>query len=477
MSWTTTYRSKLAAFSFENLAKYWRYCHLYGVRNATRLALRRFRTHRGSPPAHVTALPSPALDAPDRTISGIERIISVVIPTKNAGSTIDQLFRRLKSQEGVKDMEIIVVDSGSTDGTLTAAERWATKVVQIAPEQFTHSFARNTGAEYATGDYLLFMVQDALPLTSLWLWEMVTALETNKLSAVSCAEYPRADSDLFYQFLIHRHSNAAELDQDRILAWDKSCSSYLGLRSNAQISDVAALIPRDVFESYRYKMAYAEDLDLGIRLIRDGHRLGFLHRTRVLHSHNRSSYYFLKRSYVDVRFLVEVFPNFAFPELEDQTHLYCDILTSCDRVNQIARHLPDLGFPLPVGDLMKLLLRMFSAQQAEKASGWESLNPELSEFMQQLGERLQAMSARSGRQRNNMISSHVVDHFELLQNWVCGIYDVADRAFGSDIVSALEKILALHAGTHMAYLYLTLRSRGKLDEGLIALDRTMTAGV
>src|SRR4029077_13323181 len=157
-------------------------------------------------------------------------------------------------------------------------------------------------------------------------------------------------------------------------------------------SDIAALIRRDVFENYRYTTDYAEDLDLGIRLIRDGHRLGFLHRTRVLHSHNRSSYYFLKRGYVDVRFLVEVFPNFVFPEVEDQARLYCDILTNCNRVNQIARRLPDLRFPLPVEDLMKVLLTMFSTPKAETTSGWESLNPDLSEFVGQLSERWQHMS-------------------------------------------------------------------------------------
>ena len=476
MGWIRTYRIKLAAFSAESFAKYWRYCQLYGVNTATRLALRRFRTPKGGLPTHETMLPLPPLHIAGGPTSRVEKRISIVIPTKNPGCNLEQLFKKLKSQEGMRDLEVIVVDSGSTDDTLAAAERWAAKVVQIAPEQFTHSFARNRGADEATGEYLLFMVQDALPLTNLWLWEMVTALETNSLAAVSCAEYPRADSDLFYQFLIHRHSNSAAPDQDRILAWDKSCSSYLGLRSNAQISDVAALIRRNVFENYRYKMAYAEDLDLGIRLIRDGHRLGFLHRTRVLHSHNRSSYYFLKRGYVDVRFLVEVFPNFVFPEVEDQARLYCDILTNCNRVNQIARRLPDLRFPLPVEDLMKVLLTMFSTPKAETTSGWESLNPDLSEFVGQLSERWQHMSMRADGHKN-MIAPHVVDHFELLQNWVCGIYDVADKALASAIVSALEKMLALHSGTHLAYLYLTSRSHRKLGEGLIALDKTMTAGV
>jgi len=46
MGWTKTYRSRLAAFSAENLAKYWQYCHLYGLSNATRLALRLFDHQR-----------------------------------------------------------------------------------------------------------------------------------------------------------------------------------------------------------------------------------------------------------------------------------------------------------------------------------------------------------------------------------------------------------------------------------------------
>ena len=427
-------------------------------------------------PAQLTPLSLPRVDDSEVRINPVLQTISVVIPTKNASQYVQQLVRKLRAQQGILPCEIVLVDSGSTDDTVAYAEREGLKVVQISPDQFSHSFSRNLGADTSAGDYLLFMVQDALPLTDMWLWEMATTLESNKLAAVSCAEYPRADCDLFYEFLIHNHYNSSGPDKDRILEWNDSCSSYLGLRSSAQISDVAALIRRDVFKNYRYRTAYAEDLDLGIRLIRDGHRLGFLHRTRVLHSHTRSSYYFLKRGYVDARFLVEVFPNFVFPEVEHQGRLYCDILTCSNRFNQVARQLISLRLPLPVKDLMTLFLAMFSNPQTEAASGWENFNPELSDFMQRLSEHCQPMSSRSAVQAN-MVAPHIVNHFELLQNWICGIYDVADRAFASDIVSALEKILALHAGTHLAYLYLTSRSRGKLDDGLIALDKTMTAGV
>ena len=460
----------------ENLAKYWRYCRIYGVRNATQLAIRRLRKPMGKPPTEVAPLSLPEVTSSEDVVPPIDKTVSVVIPAKNAASHIENLFEKLKAQKGIRPCEIILVDSGSTDGTVPLAELEKVIVLQIAPEEFTHSFSRNAGAERATGDYLLFMVQDALPLTNLWLWEMVTALETNKLVAISCAEYPRSDSDLFYQFLIYDQYNSPGLEQDRVLAWDKSCSSYLGSRSNAQLSDVATLIRRDVFENYRYKTDYAEDLDLGIRLIRDGHRLGFLHSTRVLHSHNRPAYYFLKRGYVDVRFLVEVFANFVFPEVADQSKLYCDILTMCHRVNQIAQEVPNLNLPLPVKELTDHFLAMLSASQAEPILGGEGLSSEFQDFMRELSNNCQIANPRSST-KANMILPHVMNHVERLQKWICAIYDIADRPLACDIATALEKVFALHSGTHLAYLFLTLRNRGKLDEPLITMDRTLTAGV
>jgi glycosyltransferase involved in cell wall biosynthesis len=462
--------------SVENLAKYWRYCRIYGVRNATQLAILRLQKPMGKPPTEVAPLSLPIVASSEDLIPPIDKTVSVVVPTKNAATYIENLLQKLKAQKGIRPCEIILVDSESTDGTVAMAEREDVIVRLITPREFTHSFSRNAGAERATGDYLLFMVQDALPLTNLWLWEMVTALETNKLAAISCAEYPRSDSDLFYQFLIHDQYNSPGLEQDRILAWDKSCSSYLGLRSNARISDVAALIRRDIFENYRYKTEYAEDLELGIRLIRDGHRLGFLHTTRVLHSHNRPSYYFLKRGYVDVRFLVEVFSNYVFPKITDQSKLYCDIVTMCHRVNRIARELPNLSLPLPVKELTDHFLAMLSASQAEPALDEEGLESEFQDFMQQLSKKRQTANSQSST-KTNMITPHVMAHVERLQNWICTIYDVADRHLADDIATALEKVFALHSGTHLAYLYLTLRNRGKLDEALITMDKTLTAGV
>src|SRR5205823_8776375 len=100
------------------------------------------------------------------------KAVSVIIPTKNAGVDFSPLLSMLKNQEGFKHIEIIIVDSGSTDQTLKIAREFAATIIEIAPAEFSHSYARNLGAERATGDYVLFMVQDALPPSVTWLQEL-----------------------------------------------------------------------------------------------------------------------------------------------------------------------------------------------------------------------------------------------------------------------------------------------------------------
>jgi hypothetical protein len=356
------------------------------------------------------------------------------------------------------------------------AQSHGAEVISIAPKEFTHAFARNKGAESARGDYLLFLVQDAWPLTNVWLWEMATSLQQNQLAAVSCAEYPRSTSDFFYQFLIYRQYDAPGLDRDRVLAWDNSCSSYLGLRSNAQLCDIAALIQRDVFDRYRYRTAYAEDLDLGIRLIRDGHKLGFLHSTRVLHSHNRSAYYFLKRGYVDVRFLVDVFPNYVYPELVRKQSLLADILTLYKRITGVAGMIKKYSFPSPLAALIEHIRAILLSAEGEGIEGAATeIDAELAEIMSQLAEKLDRDPSRIHSQV--MILPHVLRHFEDFQQWLSRIYDRADYRVASEIVSALYKVFALHCGTHLAYLYLTCANRGCLDESLLQMDRRLVADV
>ena len=460
----------LALFSIENLGKYWQYCQLYGFSSATRLALRRIRKPKGAPPAYPALLNSFPAARPE--IAPVEKTVSVIIPTLNAGNNIQHLLRLLNEQEGIRKCEVIVVDSGSTDDTVVTAENEGALVSRIEPHQFTHAFARNKGAETAQGDYLLFMVQDALPLTRRWIYEMLSFMETHGVAAVSCAEFPRADSDLFYQFLIDSQSNDLGLSFDRVAGWDDSCASVLGLRANAHLSDIAALIRSDIFARYRYRAGYAEDLDLGVRLIRDGHKLGFLCSTKVLHSHNRTPYYFLKRGYADVRFLTDVLPNFVYPEIEDKARLYRDIIRLQARVGGLGTIVEQQTFPVRTSTLADLF-----RSKLENGGIVTGDVPDL-----QFRQLLALLAGDSGLQDHKLegrsiIWPHARRHLENLKNWLSKIYVEVDGALAAEMADTFAKVVALHCGTHLGYLFLSRAAHSELDESLWQLDSQLRAGI
>lgn len=249
----------------------------------------------------------------------VDVTVSVIISTFNGGKDLPGLLELLLKQVDVKKIEIVIVDSGSTDDTLTIAEDFGAKIIQITQAEFSHSFSRNFGAKHASGDYLLFMTQDAKPSSEHWVRDMAQPILRNIAVAVSCREEPRDDCDLLGRFSIWMHSGyMGILEQDRILSMPK-INTYDALRKNGQLNDVACMIRHDVFSEFEYRGVFAEDLDLGLRLIRKGYRLSLLSGAYVIHSHNRPAFYYLKRCLVDIMTLKQLMNVFPVELIDEDT--------------------------------------------------------------------------------------------------------------------------------------------------------------
>ena len=236
--------------------------------------------------------------------------VSVVIPTFNGEKYLPGLLTKLSNQIGVSEIETIVVDSGSTDDTIAIAEGFGAKIIQISQDEFSHSYARNLGAKHASGEYLLFMTQDAEPGNEYWIRDMAQPILTDLAVAVSCKENPREDCDLYGRYSLWFHTKyMGILEHDRLLSMP-AMYDYNTMRKNGQLNDVACLIRSDVFSQFEYRGSYAEDLDLGLRLIKSGYRLYLLSGVSVIHSHTRPPFYHLKRGFVDITTLKQLFPDF-----------------------------------------------------------------------------------------------------------------------------------------------------------------------
>ena len=243
------------------------------------------------------------------SIDNRKKRVSVVIPTYNAGDEGLRLFQLLQKQEGLDALEIIIVDSGSKDNTVEIARNYCSNVIQIPNESFSHSYARNLGAQYATGNYILFMTQDAVPSSSDWIHKMVTSIQEHGAVAASCREIPKSDCDLYGILCGYIHNQYMEIaDHDRILR-KPSLWTAETIRKNAQLNDVACMIQKNVILSYKFRGNYAEDLDLGLRLMADNYRLMLLSSAPVIHSHTRSAMYHFRRAVVDVKALKRIIPE------------------------------------------------------------------------------------------------------------------------------------------------------------------------
>jgi glycosyltransferase involved in cell wall biosynthesis len=283
--------------------------------------------------------------------------ISVVIPVKNAGHDFQDLLSMIKKQKGFKDIEIIVVDSGSTDNSIKIAKGYGAKIIQILPEEFSHSFSRNIGAKQACGDYILFTVQDALPPTDSWLQKLCGVMLNNNVVAVSCAETPKEDADLFYKALSWNHNKFMDIDnQDRIMI-KPEIENYVAYKKNGQLNNVACLISKDVFMNYGFRGQYAEDLDLGIRLIRDEHKLAIIGSAKIIHSHKRPPYHYLKRGYTEHLHYSKLLPNFPVFAVKLE-QLASEIRRNYILLNQIVNvDLKEIEVPIAIKYLSRFVMK------------------------------------------------------------------------------------------------------------------------
>lgn len=452
-------------FTLANLRFAFRYMRLYGFRQFWLRAKNKLvggkeaSSNLDQSPLtiqHVLPKASTAAFTSDDEIVIIDKSVSVIIPTKNAGKDFPILMKSLNAQRGFEKIEVVIVDSGSTDETLETAKLLGATVVNIEPEDFSHSGSRNLGAEAASGDYLLFMVQDALPPNDTWLATMCMTLIENDLAAVSCAETPREDADLFYRQNCWNYYNFLGVNNaDRIFSLPKS-QDYVSLRQNGQLSDLANFISRDIFMQYGYRLNYAEDLDLGIRLIKDGYRLAFLGSSRVIHSHNRTPYYFLKRGFVDNIFLSDIFDDFVIPQIQLKEFIP-DLVSGFIFLSQLNSDLDSLSTPVNPEDLENLVLKSIDRGTGKKFVPSTSMfadskfDDNAIKFLEGLIEGYDLKKYRNVE--NGIMHRAFRGHAQVILDYIKNSYEVVDETLIEEVKVSFTKAFSIIMGSFLAFCY------------------------
>ncbi len=117
--------------------------------------------------------------------------VSIVIPTLNAGSDFVRLCNHLQSLRSPMELEILVIDSSSTDGTAQLARDAGLRVHVIDRKDFGHGRTRNLGVTMTRGDVVCFLTQDVLPCTPDWPLRFAAALDDPSVAGAYGRQVPR----------------------------------------------------------------------------------------------------------------------------------------------------------------------------------------------------------------------------------------------------------------------------------------------
>lgn len=214
----------------------------------------------------------------------MEPAISVVIPTLNAASEIGSLLDALLSQH-LLPSEVLVVDSSSDDATREVVCSYTNSIVRlhtIAREDFNHGLTRDMALHMTSGEYVLFLTQDAVPVSNC-LTERVVApmLADPKIAQVTGRQLPKVDARRFEQLV--RGFNYPAESNVRVA----SDISRFGIKTYFS-SDVCCCYRRSAYLAIGGFTAtdMSEDMLASARLLAAGWSIAYAGDAEVRHSHN-----------------------------------------------------------------------------------------------------------------------------------------------------------------------------------------------
>ena len=116
-------------------------------------------------------------------------MLSVIVPVYNVKTYIDRCIQSILTQS-FRDIELILIDDGSTDGSAKMCDEWAAKdnrIVVIHKKNGGVSSARNAGLEFFKGEYLTFVDPDDFVAPDTYAVNMKYLLEHHE---VDILQYP-----------------------------------------------------------------------------------------------------------------------------------------------------------------------------------------------------------------------------------------------------------------------------------------------
>jgi rhamnosyltransferase len=228
---------------------------------------------------------------------------TVFIPTWNGGPLFERVLDKVLAQRTTFPYEVLVIDSGSRDGTVEAVKkRPAVRLIEIPNSEFNHGLTRNRAVRESRGEIVALLTQDAEPLDDGWLERLVANFADPKVAGAYCHQLPREDCNPF--------------QRDRLKGWTKESGPPV-MKELASPAALEALHPSDRYRLIAFddvascvrksamlaipfeKRQFGEDVAWAKQALLGGWKIVNDPGAVVIHSHNSPVLYEFRRVFLD----------------------------------------------------------------------------------------------------------------------------------------------------------------------------------
>lgn len=198
--------------------------------------------------------------------------VSIIIRTLNEARYLPQLLEAIDAQRCEFRSEVVLVDSGSTDGTLEIAHAHGCRILRISKEEFSFGRSLNRGCDAAIGQYLVMISGHCVPCHGSWLQRLVS---------------PLAEGIVAYSYGRQLGGPDTHWSEHRIFAKYFPEQSYLP-QQGIYCNNANSALLKTTWSHYKFdeKLTGLEDMHLAQRLVADGDRVGYVAEAAVFHYHH-----------------------------------------------------------------------------------------------------------------------------------------------------------------------------------------------
>jgi GT2 family glycosyltransferase len=238
--------------------------------------------------------------------------VTVALPIRNGGDLLGEVLAAVASQRVDRDVELLVCDSGSTDGSAERARAAGARMLTIMPERFSHGGTRNLLMKEARGTHVALLTQDATPADDRWLQRLLDGFEVADDVGLVTGPYVARPGASVMVRREYRDFFGAMHDGGPRAVRIADAGDPPAPGPSTYHSDANGAILRAAWERVPFRaVPYAEDQLLCIDMLRAGYAKVFQPGAAVLHSHAYAAPERFRRHFDEFRALREVYGHVA----------------------------------------------------------------------------------------------------------------------------------------------------------------------